>query len=316
MSNPKSQAWLDEYRATIGGSNAATICDLNEYQSAHDYFECRMERAAWPEFSPKNRLARWGTWDEPHWLQLAAEDTSFLVTAHPQDDFIYSHEYPWAHSLPDGWAYPAGLEFPRSVVEVKSPHPGKFSRIRLHGFPSSWVAQGLHNMAVTGAPGLLYVIGDQNSGNPLLRWLERDQEQIDDLMRLEREFDDALKTGVNPYIIPPDPVTETFEGGECAVLDDPAIVDAALALLEAKEMEDEAAEIVKDAKKRVADYMGENPVAEIPGLLRVYNKITPGRRTLPMKKALERYPDLESIVVMGDPFPTFRTYDLRPKGNR
>ena len=50
---------------------------------------------------------------------------------------------------------------------------------------------------------------------------------------------------------------------------------------------------------------------EIPGVLRCYNRIQPGRQTFDSKRALAENPELERYLKAGAPFRSFRAYPLK-----
>lgn len=307
----KSPEWLAEYYTTIGGSKAASVAGVSPYETAYEYYHRRRGELPWDDIGDKPYV-RLGNILEPLARELAANETGCEIQEHDQDQFRYNNRYPWAHALPDGWVHDGNCFVP---CEIKAVHPSKFARIRLHGLTQDWVAQAVHNMAVLNAARLLFIVIDKATANIMVNWIDRNQDAESALMEIERQFHEHVVNGTMPApeVDADTLILDDHLGGLCEIVDGDEYRDALLAYFEAKAMQDEAEEIVNEAKDRLKEMMGGPTRIEYLGLGRFHFKQSPGRKTFDAKKALSRYPDLEDCWKTGDPYTTFRGYDLRGK---
>lgn len=136
--------WLDERRKSIGGSDAASILNLNPWNSAYALW-AEKTGAEIPVDISDNEAVRLGNDLEQYVAERFTEATGKRV--HRCNYILYNEEYPFAHANPDRMVIgeDAGLECKTtSSWEIAS-------QLRDNEIPKSWYCQIVHYMMVTGA---------------------------------------------------------------------------------------------------------------------------------------------------------------------
>jgi len=309
----KTEAWLSEWNATIGGSRAAAVVGQSRFSTpAQVYRQWRGEEPL-PDLSESPDIRR-GILLEPIARQVLAEVMGTEVMEHDQDDFRYNADFPHAHALPDGWV---GGDTSKPV-EIKVPRPMTFQKCRLDGLPADWMIQAQHNIAVTDASEMCFAVFCCVTMNVLVVPVKRDAVFIKNLMEQEAMFAEMVDKGhppVDDVRAPAIDVPKT-EGAIKVVTGKNEIADAE-AYLEAKSVLAEAEKLVNATKLELLDAM-DKPAIEVrrddgTPLLRCYRTTSPGQRTFDHKAAVAADPSLEKFYKRGDSFVSFRAYDLTQK---
>lgn len=181
--------WLDHRRKSIGGSDAAAIVGLNPYASAYSVWADK--RGLIP---PKedNEAMRLGRDLEEYVAKRFTEATGKKVRR--ENNIIINPEYPFAHANVDRMIIgeDAGLE-------IKTTTSLNLKKFKNGEFPSTYYAQCVHYMAVTGAK--RWYLAVLILGRELLTFtIERDEAEICALMRSEREFWELVEAGMPPAV--------------------------------------------------------------------------------------------------------------------
>jgi putative phage-type endonuclease len=178
--------WLDVRRQGIGGSDAPTICGLNEYVSPYELW---CEKALNAGRDEDTEAAFWGRTLEPIVAAEAARRENLLIE--PVRAVLAHATRPWQLASIDGsvidLAPRARRRLGRGVYEGKTATLWYAEEWIDDKVPMRYVVQGHHYLAVTGFDWVAYgcLIGGQRL---VVRYVERDQALIDQLIELEARF--------------------------------------------------------------------------------------------------------------------------------
>ena len=190
----KTDSWLATHRATIGGSNAAAAVGLHPYKTPVAlYYEMVLGQAEDLETNPD---ALRGILLEPIARQRLSDVLGLDVIPHPQDDFIHSTKYHWAHVLPDGFIVFEGENIP---IELKVPSPENWHRLDAE-IPDYIQCQCVHNAAVLAAPALMLACLNPVTMEIYRQLYEPKEDATNALMDAEQRYYDQY---VVPRIPPP-----------------------------------------------------------------------------------------------------------------
>lgn len=139
VSGMTRQAWLEERRKTIGGSEIGAILGLNSFQSAYDLW---LEKTGQREAFEGNQATEVGTELEDLVARIFCRRSGLAVK---RTNYIYRNDrYPALHASPDRLVVgrDAGLECKTTSA---------FNLAKFHGeeFPAQYYAQAVQYMAVT-----------------------------------------------------------------------------------------------------------------------------------------------------------------------
>lgn len=208
--NMERGAWLELRRKGIGGSDAAAVTKIGAYKSAYALWA---EKIGAIEPSPENERMRLGTYLEDYVARRFSQITGKKVRrlnamlAHP--------DHPWMLANVDRVVVgeDAGLECKTTASYT--------TRRLLNGdeFPEPYYAQCVHYLAVTGAKKwylAVLVLGSEDP--PQIYAMERDEEEIDALIRTEEKFWRENVLGMTPPDVDGSPSTrdaqnQVYPGG-------------------------------------------------------------------------------------------------------
>lgn len=175
------EEWLAERRRGIGGSDAAAIAGVDTYRSTYELW---LDKIGAPvDDDGPSEPAYWGTR-----LEDIVRDEVHLRTGMdivPDKKLLAATQRPWQLANLDGWARARPEDV--GVYEGKTAGHWAGQAWEHDEVPDAYLLQGMHYLAVTGAPWLLYgvLIGGQRLE---IRRVERDQELIDHLITIEADF--------------------------------------------------------------------------------------------------------------------------------
>ena len=307
----KHHDWILEQARTIGSSAAGVCAGESPYMTPFELWHV-IRRAIHGDIHPSalNDDMRRGLLTEPLHRGLLADELGMVVTEHPQNQFIYNDEYPWAHALPDGWLYPGegeeGLEIP---VQLKCPRPRAWHTIQREGIHGYWLLGSQHSIAVCDVNYEHFSVLNPETMRLVHFPVHRDDELISGLMDIEHRFYESIMADEPPESNEVEHDLPDLSG-DLLRLTDQAAIDAAQAFLEAKDMMKDAEELLEECKAKVKELVGEVECAELPGL-RVYQSVNEGRKTLDRKAMQSDGIDLEPYEKRGKPFTTTRFYPLK-----
>lgn len=208
--NMERGAWLELRRNGIGGSDAAAVTGIGAYKSAYALWA---EKIGAIEPAPENERMRLGTYLEDYVARRFSQITGKKVRrlnamlAHP--------DHPWMIANVDRVVVgeDAGLECKTTASYT--------TRRLLNGdeFPEPYYTQCVHYLAVTGAKKwylAVLVLGSEDP--PQIYAMERDEEEIDALIRTEEKFWRENVLGMTPPDVDGSPSTrdaqnQVYPGG-------------------------------------------------------------------------------------------------------
>lgn len=171
--------WLDWRKKGIGGSDVSVVCGINQYQSP---VELWMEKTNQLPHQEAGEAAYWGTQLEALVRSEFTKRTGIEVMLVKQ--LLQSEEHPFMLANLDGVCeHPI---YGTCIFEAKTASAYKAENWN-DKIPDEYMLQIQHYMAVTGYQGTYIAV---LIGGNTFRWkfVERDEELIAMLIRLEREF--------------------------------------------------------------------------------------------------------------------------------
>ena len=186
MSHPDWLRWRNE---GIGGSNASVVCGMNKYKSP---VELWMEKTGMIEPKEAGEAAYWGTMLEPLVRDEFSKVTGLVVETrkailqHPKHPFMLANLDGIVHDPIHG----------ECVFEAKTSSAFRKDEWEF-GIPDEFFQQVLHYMAVTGFNGAYIAV---LIGGNQFKWkfIARDQELIDMIIKLEKSFWDHVRDNTPP----------------------------------------------------------------------------------------------------------------------
>ena len=177
--------WLGIRRGYIGGSDAGAIIGANPYASAFSVWAEKTGRV--PEFEG-NVSTKVGTYLEDLVAKLFMEETGKKVQ---RCNFtLVNEKYPWACANIDREVI--GED---AILEIKTTSSWENTKkFRNNEYPDMWYCQMVHYLAVTGCKKAYLAVLIESREFRIFE-LERDDSEIEALMRAEKEFWDN-------YVIP------------------------------------------------------------------------------------------------------------------
>ncbi len=299
--------WRRANRGTVGGSTASAVMGCSRFKTRAGLWDEMHAVIVEDQLPPRLRETddmRRGNRFEDTAIKLLAEDLGISITKHPQTEFIMNADFPWAHSLPDGW-------IGAHIAEVKVPRPGTIAKVNLQGLIEEWSVQGQHNMAVCGAQKCYFGLLDPMSALVHSYVLDRDNEYIGELMIREAAFVGSIKLDMRPDQPEDHEVMEEASG--VLVLDDEAAVQAAETFFRLREIVKDAEATLEIAKESLISLSDDAMVFEVPGVGRFYHKTGKPQKTFNRKKAITNFPELNEPTYwkLGKASRSFRPYDRR-----
>ena len=183
--------WLEYRRQGIGGSDASVVCGLNHYKSA---VELWLEKTGQMPVQPAGEAAYWGIQLEDIVRNEFTRRTNIEVERRPE--ILQSSEHPFMLANVDGVC-----EVPDKgscIFEAKTASAFK-AQEWVNTVPDEYQLQIQHYMAVTECVGAYIAV---LIGGNTFRWhyVERDDELISMIVRLEADFWQNVKNGTPPPI--------------------------------------------------------------------------------------------------------------------
>ncbi len=181
--------WLEHRKKGIGGSDASVICGINRYKSP---MELWLEKTGKIPYQEAGESAYWGTQLE---ALVRAEFTKRTgINVNTVKQLLQSNKYPFMLADLDGICeHP---DYGKCIFEAKTASAYKADEWE-NAVPDEYMLQIQHYMAVTGYNGayIAVLIG----GNTFKwRFVERDEELISIIIKLESDFWEHLCTMTPP----------------------------------------------------------------------------------------------------------------------
>lgn len=278
------EAWLQERRGSIGGSDAAGIVGMSEWSSPYAVWADKTGRAP---AKADNEAMREGRDLEQYVAQRWMEATGKRCRRRTQ--MLRNPLFPWAHANIDRWVIGE-----KAGLECKTVKPYDVQLYQEGKFPDRFYVQCVHYMAVTGADRWYLAVLVFGTGFYTFT-IERDEGEISALMEKEAAFWDLVVNDTPPATDGKPATSEVLttiyrEGGGDAV--DLFGVSAAIdryflakrGIEELKELQDAAANEIK-AQMGQAD-VGLCQTAKVTWKNQV-------RRIFDSKRFMADHPDLD-----------------------
>ena len=193
--------WLIQRKKTIGGSEAAALVGMSKYSSPYMVWADKTNRL--PE-KEDNEAMRIGRDLEEYVAKRFTEATGKKVRR--ENYMLYNPLYPHSHADVDRMVVGenAGLECKTTnTLDIR-----QFKNVE---FPEKYYVQCVHYMAITGADRWYLAVLVFGKGF-FTYTLERDQEEIDALMKAENDFwESHIENDVPPIPDEKEPTTETIK---------------------------------------------------------------------------------------------------------
>lgn len=181
--------WLEYRKLGIGGSDASVVCGINRYKSP---VELWMEKTNQLPAQEAGEAAYWGTQLEPFVRAEFTKRTGVEINHTMQ--LLQSEEHPFMLANLDGTCEVPDVG--TCVFEAKTASAYKSGEWE-DSIPDEYMCQLQHYMAVTGYKGAYIAV---LIGGNTFRWkfVERDEELISMLIKLETDFWNHVQEGTPP----------------------------------------------------------------------------------------------------------------------
>ena len=278
--------WLDLRRNYIGGSDAGAVAGMNPYQGAYAVWLEKTGRAQGFEGNLRTEV---GSYLEEFVAQQFERETGKKVRR--VNKTLVSSQYPWACADID-----RRVVGENAILECKTTN--SLPAMKLFGrneYPGQWYCQMTHYLAVTGAD-KAYLAVLINGGEFRTFELERDQGEIDALMRIEEAFWQHVQGDTPPEAMAQDTdavgdylgTAETRNDAPIDLTPDTALLQE---YAETKAQADSLKERLDELKNRICVALGEYERGEAEGY-RVSWKPT-SRNTFDDKAFQAAHPELD-----------------------
>ena len=196
--NMEKQEWLAYRSLGVGGSDASVIAGVNPFRSIHELWLEKTGQILQEE--TYSEYTHFGTILEPIVRQEFTKRTGLKVRA--KNVMLQSIQYPFMLADLDGVINENGEP---AVFEAKTASAYK-EEVWENGVPEEYMFQIQHYMAVTGYK-RTYIAALVGGNKFYWHKVERDEDMIMDLIRMEQEFwENNVQNGVEPV---PDGSTAT-----------------------------------------------------------------------------------------------------------
>lgn len=285
MSKEEWKAWRNK---GIGGSDASTICGLNKYKSA---LELWMEKLSYIEPQEAGEAAYWGTVLEPIIRNEFTNRTGLKVETlnsmlrHPNNSFMLANVDGIVNDPIHG----------KCIFEAKTASDYKQDLWKDDSIPEGYMLQIQHYMAVTGYS-KTYIAALIGGNTFVYKIIDRDDELIDMLIKLEEDFWRCITSNIPPTINGSESCSNLLNRLYPAAKENQKIIlpDEANSLLDqyhsAKEQEKSLSELKNDAINKLKSLIGENEYAEINDSTITWKNFSSERFN--SKKLKEELPDI------------------------
>ena len=187
--NMPYEEWLEFRRQGIGGSGASIVCGINRYKSP---VELWMDKTGQLPYQEAGEAAYWGTQLEPIVRNEFSKRTNIFVAE--THELLQSEEHPFMLANLDGVC-----EVPDEgtcIFEAKTAAAFKAGEWE-DSIPDEYQLQIQHYMAVTGYKAT-YIAALIDGNTFKWKYIERDEELISMLIKLESDFWKHVQDGIPP----------------------------------------------------------------------------------------------------------------------
>ena len=181
------EVWLEHRRKSVGGSDASAIVGMNKYSSAYSVWADKLGKLPPVEDNEPMRLGR----DlEDYVAKRFTEETGKKVRR--ENNILINPDYPFAHANVDRMIIGEDAGF-----EAKTTSALNTRRFKNGEYPENYYCQCVHYLAVTGCK--RWYLGVLILGVGFKHFvIERDEAEIEALMKSEADFWEYVKSGNPP----------------------------------------------------------------------------------------------------------------------
>lgn len=193
------EEWLEHRRKSIGGSDASAIIGMNKYCSAYTVWADKLGKLPPKEDNEAMRLGR----DlEDYVAKRFTEETGKKVRR--ENNILINPDIPFAHANVDRMIVGEDAGF-----EAKTTSALNTKKFKNGEYPENYYVQCVHYLAVTGCQRWYLGVLVLGIG---FKWfvIERDEGEIEALMKSEADFWEYVKSGEAPMTDGSDSTSETL----------------------------------------------------------------------------------------------------------
>lgn len=179
--------WLEHRQKSIGGSDASAILGMNSYCSPYTVWADKLGKLPDKEDNEAMRLGR----DlEDYVAQRFTEETGKRVRR--ENNILINPDYPFAHANVDRMIIGEDAGF-----EAKTTSALNLKRFKNGEYPENYYVQCVHYLAITGCKRWYLGVLILGIG---FKWfvIERDEDEINALMKSEADFWEYVETQTPP----------------------------------------------------------------------------------------------------------------------
>lgn len=182
------EEWLKLRKGYIGGSDAGAVIGLNPYKSAFTLWAEKTGRI--PEFQG-NITTQVGSYLEDLVAQMFMAEAGKAVRR--KNKMLVNDEYPWACADVDRMVVGE-----KAFLECKTTNsPVALKKFKNGEYPEAWYCQMVHYLAVTGLEKAYLAVLIECRDFKIFE-LERDEEEIETLMKEEAAFWNLVQSDIPP----------------------------------------------------------------------------------------------------------------------
>jgi putative phage-type endonuclease len=182
------EEWLKLRKGYIGGSDAGAVIGLNPYKSAFTLWAEKTGRI--PEFQG-NITTQVGSYLEDLVAQMFMAEAGKAVRR--KNKMLVNDEYPWACADVDRMVIGE-----KAFLECKTTNsPVALKKFKNGEYPEAWYCQMVHYLAVTGLEKAYLAVLIECRDFKIFE-LERDEEEIETLMKEEAAFWNLVLSDIPP----------------------------------------------------------------------------------------------------------------------
>lgn len=193
------ESWLEHRRKSIGGSDASAIIGMNSYCSAYTVWADKLGRIPPKEDNEAMRLGR----DlEDYVAKRFTEETGKKVRR--ENNILVNPKYPFAHANVDRMIIGEDAGFEAKTTTVLN-----LKKFKNGEYPENYYVQCVHYLAVTGCKRWYLGVLILGVG---FKWfvIERDEAEIEALMKSEADFWECVKSQTPPLVDGSDSTSDTL----------------------------------------------------------------------------------------------------------
>lgn len=193
------EEWLEHRRKSIGGSDASAIIGMNSYCSAYTVWADKLGKIPPKEDNEAMRLGR----DlEDYVAKRFTEETGKKVRR--ENNILVNPKYPFAHANVDRMIIGEDAGFEAKTTTVLN-----LKKFKNGEYPENYYVQCVHYLAVTGCKRWYLGVLILGVG---FKWfvIERDEAEIEALMKSEADFWECVKSQTPPMVDGSDSTSDTL----------------------------------------------------------------------------------------------------------